>query len=117
MSLMLLMSLPRGRTRVKVVVKAVNLDTKALAIMVNATKVLATLTSSRKWEPSRPKHDQSRTNTNQTATVAQVNHIRETAVAEAREEWEREQYDKDREERLESLQLKLKSTIWLLPNS
>ena len=27
-----------------------------------------------------------------------------TAVAEAREEWEREQYDKDREERFESLQ-------------
>jgi hypothetical protein len=58
----------------------------------------------KKWEPSRPKYDQSRTNTNQTATVAQVNHIRESAVAEAREQWEREQYDKDREERLESLQ-------------
>ena len=58
----------------------------------------------KRWEPSRPKYDQSRTNTNQTATVAQVNHIRESAVAEAREQWEREQYDKDREERLESLQ-------------
>ena len=60
--------------------------------------------SNRKWEPSRPAYNQSRTNTNQTATVAQVNHIRESAVAEAREQWDREQYDKDREERLESLQ-------------
>ena len=108
-------------------VKVDNLDTKALVAYGNYGKNNQSSGNSYsgkqgqrqnnagngwKWGPSRPKYDQSRTSTNWTANVAQVNHIRESAVAEAREQWEREQYDKDREERLNSVV----TLILLVPN-
>ena len=57
-----------------------------------------------KWPNTRRSFNNSQANSNQASTVAQVNHIRETAVAEAREQWEREQYDKDRDNQMASMQ-------------
>ena len=54
-----------------------------------------------KW-PARRSFNNS--NSNQNTTAAQVNHIRETAVADAREQWDREQYDKDRDHQMAMMQ-------------